>query len=267
MTPLCVVCRRPSPDAHLCSSCTHALDIALANIAAYCTETLLVLARQTRYTDGNGHSSDHRSPIDPNAHYTLWDVRNTLVAWVRHVMEERGEAVGYPVTTMPAMCLWLTKHIEWLRHRPEADEAWDELVHCEARMLRLIDRPLDKVYAGPCDCEQFITDPAERRRELFGLYATPGAIVVTCRRCKTSYDVKDRRAWLLAAVDDVLATKREIAEALPNLAGVHITEKSLDHYVRRGRLAVRAVTSSGDDLLRIGDVLDLSEQIALRKAS
>ncbi len=97
------------------------------------------------------------------------------------------------------------------------------------------------------------------------LYAMPGDTQVTCPACGARYDVAERRAWLLDAAEDRLATTTEIARAITTLAGQDLTTERLRQWAARGRLTVRARTPDDRPLYRVGDVLSLLHADATRR--
>lgn len=270
MTHLCDHCQdRAVADASVCGPCGRRLAQELRSIAALVPDLDLALAKQTAFGDrGLARPSAGPPPLaySPAVSEVMWRLRNTLTSWARVVLEEKPAReetsetplagpewplgapdtppqVSQPIPTQK-IALWLSWQVEWIRHHPAAAEAFDEL-HDAARCAHhVIDRPAERTYAGPCDqCGQ-------------DLYAKPGAAAVACSACEAKYDLHRRREWLLAAVEDTLATASEISRALTRL-DAPITADSITSYAYRGRLTPHTRNRAGKALYRVGDVLDL----------
>ena len=251
ISPQCVVCSRPVADqAYACGPCGARLDGLLAEAVALAPELAVTVARQTA-TGGRGgaKSAEVPLPFDPAASSAAWALGNTLVSWACHVAAERGVDLprattpADPVTSATVAAGWLRGHVEWLRHRPEVDEAVDEIGYAVAEARRHVDhhRP-DRWYAGPCDCGR-------------DLYARPGAATVDCPDCDLTWPVAERREWLLASAREVLATATVISQALTAL-DVPVTPARLWQWAKRGRLLSRDTDRRGRPLYRVGDILD-----------
>lgn len=151
----------------------------------------------------------------------------------------------FPAGTIEAMALWLLRRVPQLRQHPAAADAVHAITAVVANAQRAIDRPPDLACLGPCDtCG-------------LDIYAAPGDTMVTCYRCRSAYDVRDRREHLLARAENTLGTAAEISRALTGWMGREVTPSSINGYVFRGRLTRRGVNQSGYALYRVGDVVDL----------
>lgn len=209
-----------------------------------------------------------------------WDAWNTVVAWCRTVMEEQPEVAGpactdclhiscnavrrrrWPRNTVPSMCSYLARQFRWILLERWAPVMLDEWLDLERRLTRMVDRPADRWYAGPCTVGQDDLSYAP----LCGadLYASLDQDRVTCHECGWTYDVAGRRAWLLAAAEDRWETASTIARAVVVLADYQQGEtrlvRRISDWRARGRIQVRDVTpvqGKSRPRYRIGDVLDL----------
>jgi hypothetical protein len=147
---------------------------------------------------------------------------------------------------MPAVLCYLAANVDWLMHRPDAADALDEL-HAALDQLRdVVDTAPDLWYAGPCNvCGR-------------DLYCKPEAAEVECRQCGLVYPMTDRRAWLLAHVDDQLARTVDVARALSGF-GYDVTRHRIATWRDRGKIEPAGVDEQGRSLYRVGDVRDLLE--------
>jgi ribosomal protein L37AE/L43A len=207
------------------------------------------------------------------------DVGNTISTWARVILEERGMELP-PIPEPPIgpthitdckheSCIvirwhimdseithaakFIAAHVWWLRHRPEAPEAYSDLIIADLQLERVIDRPAPLKYAGPCNvCRK-------------DLYAREGAAMVTCRPCGMDYDMDGRREWLLEAAEDRLERASLIAQAVTDL-GSPISADRIRKWAQRGRLIPHATDGLGRPLYRVGDVRELLKADAHREA-
>jgi hypothetical protein len=151
---------------------------------------------------------------------------------------------------------WLAEHgqLEWLRHQREAAEAMTDLREAAREVERIVDRPRDRWYAGPCWADL----PSEERCEV-ELYAVPGARTVRCPECKTEHDAAARKQWLLDEARDALVHAELMARALTALGIEDVTPARVRGMARHGRLMAKGTNAAGDPTYRVGDVLDVIE--------
>jgi hypothetical protein len=309
--PLCALpgCDRPVPDqAYVCPVDAGRLERDLGDVPALAAELVTTWARQARTGERGGHSRRAAEPLpyDPDASHDLDTLANTVATWARHIAEERGltgadlepgpvcarckhgscsrladqrartlpHAGRDPRAVATAAARWLLagRHVEWLRHRPEAPEAWDELRHAIALARRAIDRDQPRWYAGQCGAD---TIAAQVLAAVFGgpgrceaeLYARPGATRIVCPDCGTEHDADARQAWLLDSARDVLAHAELIGRAATAL-GKPITPAMVRGYARPERRLIveRGTDTAGRPLYRVGDVLDQYDRIQAERA-
>ncbi len=192
------------------------------------------------------------------------------MAWCRVLMDEQAQVLGplcprpclhascsvirvrrWPVNTIGSMCLYLDRQHRWIEGRDWAPVLLDELLDLERRLVRMVNRPPERWYAGKCDCG-------------VDMYATQDRGDVTCSACLATYDVTTRREFLLAEAKDYLVTATEAAGALLAWTDYDGSETKLVDRIRkwrdRNKLPVADVTSlAGRDrhLYRLGDVQQL----------
>lgn len=287
----CGHCGKPTQGTTLCDKCATTAAYAIANIAAYTDDADTVRAKQARYGDPNGKASVGKTmplPVDMRfvsgpprlildtrplggshaapAAQLMWDVRATLVAWCRVLMDEQARVHGptcvaclhvtchtarqrrWPDDTVRGMCRYLDRTHRWWESRDWAPAMLDELLDLERRLRRLVDRPPSRQYAGRCHCD------AE-------LYALEGKTTMHCQACGAEHDVASRREFLLREASDYLVTATEAASALLSWTDCDWAHAKIVDRIRRwrdrGTLDVADVTSlSGRDrhLYRLGDV-------------
>lgn len=276
-------CARPVPDsAFVCPSCAYLLDAALGevigneDVAGLAEDLDVTLTKQDRI----GLRSERRStelplPFSVNASEAGYVLRSTLAGWVRIVAEETGAEM--PADTLAAMAVWLRPRVGWLRHHKAGADAVDEITDAVEKVRRAVDRPPELWYAGPCgaavdsgrdcSCSCHIGGAYRSACDVEGgcehvvgtceneLYAHVGAYNVICRECGASYDVAERRQWLLKAAEDVLATGPMIARALTRM-GDELKEDRIRQWASRGHIVSHGRDQQGKPLYRIGDVIE-----------
>lgn len=271
--PICVRCGRPTADGYACSPCGHILAQSLQDASGHAEDAEAVLARQTRYSAGGRGGSDEPLPVDLTAAARYRVIENTIGTWARHVVEERGTelpsrlpkqgpvceridcghgsclgiALRRPPRTLPAAANWLATQIEWLRKRPEADEAFAELGDACADLARLVDRPADKELVGVCDCGKV-------------LYAPIGRGVVQCPMplCKLVWNVDESRAILRRHLDDKLVTAAEAAHLGQYLDTDRTQEqirRLVNKWAERGQIEAHSAID-GDAVYRFGEIFE-----------
>lgn len=212
---------------------------------------------------------------------------NDIVTWARHVAEERGVYPSMPTASFGPLCgsqgvcrhescsliyrrsvphpvaraaTYLLGNLEWLRHRPEAEEALTQLAAAGAVLVRIVDAPPPLWYAGPCwamlDDEQCVEE----------LYARTDDGTVRCPACKARHDVRERRVWLLGEADDVLAHASLIAAALTVLDRP-VTSSMVRNYAARSRITAHGQDERGRPLYRVGEVRAVLAETARRITS
>ncbi|TDQ01279.1 hypothetical protein [Labedaea rhizosphaerae] len=259
-------CGRPSPDAFLCPRCTRLLLIDLLRVPWLMDQLTLTMARLDRVPAGAGAGPESGTPL-PLRLTTIQaasTLRYTLQPWARTIAEQRGVPLECRDTVV-ALAQWLAGHIDSVRQSDEAAQLYDEVRYAIAQVTRAIDHPPSLFYAGPCDhCGSDLYCGTDDRGH-------PKAAYLTCRSCGERYEFAKRRAWLLAAAEDRLATATEIAQAVPGIYGRQISVNTIRSWIARGRLLPRAWVHHGvayaqrqadndRPLCRVGDVIDLAQQ-------
>lgn len=223
--PTCVRCGRPTPDGYACHQCASELAGAIKEASGHAEDAWTVIARQARYGGGFRASHDRPLPVDLAAAEQLAVAENTIGTWARHVAEEAG---AQPPTSLAGAARWLATQVGWLRGRPEAGEAFDELHDACRVLVRLVDRPGGEGLrlVGMCDCGRI-------------LYARHGRNEVECKPCGLRWDVDESQAILRGALDERLVTAAEAAHLAAYLdtdRGSEQIRKLVNKWASRGEL-------------------------------
>ncbi|WP_134663958.1 hypothetical protein [Amycolatopsis sp. CFH S0078] len=252
-------CGRPTNDM-LCSAC---LDELLGALRALITDGLggrgliaelgLTLSRQSVIASGTGvvaHSANQPMPFHEAASEMGWVLANTISTWARDVHECNPHLLPPAGSTAGAVA-WMVGLPGLLALHPAADELHDEITHVVARVRRVIDRPPDRIYAGPCDAQ------VEGERCPDHLYARPGMSRVQCGSCGTEHDVDERRNWMIDYAADLRVTATVALGWARLLLDKTIPRGTWDSWVSRGRIVAHGIDGRGRPVFRFGDVRDL----------
>lgn len=242
--PPCMVdwCDRPVVEGHVCTHCSGRLERALGDIPALTEELDTVLTKQARYAAADARRGERSLPFSPEASELGWVLRNTLATWCRLIAEERGKKLPGN-DTPPAMARWLLSHVEWLRHHRAGHEAVEEITSVVHKVCRIVDRPAERIYAGPCrDCNG-------------DMYGKPGAAKVECRPCGLEYDVAGMVEWMRSEARGRLVTAKEGAVLLSRF-GLTTTRNRIDLWHHRKLITVAGHDAEGRQLFLIDDLID-----------
>lgn len=238
-------CDRPVADAYTCSSCARGYERDLGNVHATVGELETTLAkRRTNFPNGNGGPGRETPlPFHDPASEVLWALGNELSTQVRMVSEERGaEPSG---DTLPAMAGWMLHHVEWVRHQRFGHEFVEGMRFIMREACRIVDRPPERVYAGPCaDCGG-------------DLYAKPDAAMAECRPCGVEFSVDEMREWMKSQVYGRLVTAREGA-ALLSRFDLETKQGTIDTWFQRKRLVSKGHDPEGRRLYLFDDLVTLA---------
>lgn len=274
MTTNCERCTRPLTDtAYVCTPCVRPVAEDLASVPSLAEELPAARWRQTRY--GSGGLGGWQEPWDDRAREVEQAVTNTLTTVARDVAETRGLTVPDAGREQPMVVAarWLVGQLDWVRHQQGAVDTLEELRGAVRALRRVVDRPADSWWAGPCNADAPAVEAVDGSTDAVGtvecgadLYGAPGALSIRCRTCGAQYEAAARRDWLLAAAEDVLGHAELIARALVRM-DLDITAATVRGYARHGRIVAHGVNAAGDPTYRVGDVLDVYRDNAAREAA
>ena len=284
LTYLCGDC-----TAHLRSDLESILDrtepptqpgLAHRVIPGLAEDLTVAITKQSRFTQmpGSGRptkraTDEHRTVLaeQPLAFgYAASEARtvltSTLAYWTAAIAEQRG--LSHPAYTLTDMATFLATQVQWIRNQPAGNEAHDELTTAIRNARRAVDRPMDRVYAGPCSLEEDDGQVTYRRLlSLIGreidprcdghLYAREGSTIATCDTCARDMPLNDARDPLLARIDNMHLTATEIVTALGGL-GQKINANTLRVWAHRGQLTNHAPTGERPRY-RVADVRRLAK--------
>lgn len=249
-------CGKPVADAFICSECTNTLADDLATVPWLANQLDLAIAKRTRYVDHIGVRSPFSEPLPyaPEASESASVLRSTLTAWVHLAAEQAtsGDASQRDgLWHLSGMASYLHRNLALIRARSDAADAVDEIGAAIRQASQIVDRPVERWYAGPCDeCDH-------------DLYAKPGVTQLACN-CGAKYDIRERRTWLLTEAENVLATAADISRALTTL-DAPVNADRIYQWRRRKRLLDHGRDHDGNPLYRVGDILELLANVRDRQ--
>ena len=269
----------------LCRDCVRTLDHALMSVALHYADLDTLRTKRTRYgTLGAGKGSTGKTmPLGVDLRFVnpsdvdgqregqaaklVTDVQHKVAAWTSRAITTWPEllprllertAAASAATHTSICCVFLDSYLTAIAGQPWAPELYGDITRLEAALVKVVDRPADRWYAGKCSVpdEHDVTCEQE-------LYAEAGAATIRCPRCHITHDVAERRDYLLAQAKDVLVTATEAAGALLAWTDYDGSEaKLVDQIYRwreRGRLESRGAVEIGGKqrpLYRLGDIQD-----------
>jgi len=235
-------CDRPRRgDQHICDACQGDIVRALQSVPELAGQLDVEMAGLKPRTGPAARPATPPLPYNPRASEAGSILRSALVGWVRELHD--GDE-PWPADTLADMAVWILARQRRLWRHPAVDEAHGEITTAVGEVMRVVDLPPQRQYAGRC---------AQCARPL---YARPAAETVTCQQCDTVHDVVEQRRALLDQLADRLATAAEIAHALTGLmGGQEVTPERVRQWAHRGHILPRGVNRSGRKLYRIGDAI------------
>lgn len=193
-----------------------------------------VTTRQTRYTDrAERKGTDTPVVFNPASSELGTEVRQVLMSWVSMVCEVRGLPLPHPRTrTATHTAVWLREHVMDLAQIEPARDAYDEIRELHRRAMRMVDRPEEQEFVGPCQSDV----PGI---ECDGVYAPRGADTKGCAACGVCVDVPSVMAAARAEMETRLYSPKELATALTVFCGRRITRPTIDRWIEAGKLTPR----------------------------
>lgn len=254
-------CDRPTRDnAYICDDDLDQFAKVLGDVTWLDDELETTITKQRAATNGDGARSNETPLL---FHAAASDSRDKLASelWtlVRFCVEEHVRASD-PMTALPdrniiAMSRWLLWRVDGLAYNDLAHELIASTSAAVRTCQRIIDRPPDRRYAGPC---------SECKRDL---YHRPDATEVTCTGCGQRWDVTEQQAWtngqILEFLTGRLVTASEGAKYLGRL-GIEVKQETIGKWRERKRIVGAEVNQRW--VYRWDDLVELAARNG-RKAS
>lgn len=243
-TQQCQSCGAVVRSRFLCTNCQHKLRNVCLELMEAWDDSVIALAKQSKFGSGDKTSLSSTGsplPFDPVISEIRDDVKDTIRAWAEPLP-------GWARGPHPALQRFADSAFWNASSNRDAGQMLEEFEHCLARILKAVDRPQDRVVAGPC--------------QLCGkeLVAEQDAETALCRACDTVTNIRVRRKKRIQEALSMLADTDEILRVVPLVYGVKVTAKSLARWIAQRRLTV-----DGDGHMQIGRVIELAEELAVKR--
>lgn len=253
MNKTCPSCGCEQGAGLLCASETDRLERDLGDVAAIVEDLNVTLSKQARVGNPSGSAglARERSPINVGAMAAGDNLANVLTTWARDVLNDdeiRRTTSGWGNPSADAAAVLLS-NVDHVRRHPAVVELIDEIADAIAQARRVVDRPEDSVFVGPC-MNEVPDEECNLITCMEDLYARQGASAVRCKVCGAEHEVAERREWLLEQAKDRLFTVREAAQMVGRVGRIEVTEDRIRGYLRRGRLVYHPIGSGQGILLR-----------------
>lgn len=226
MSEVCLVdwCNHPAFEAFVCGTCSEKLEIALGDVKSLWDDLDTVLTKQARYSAPEGRGGDKALPFNPEASEIGWVLRNTLATWCRLIAEERRWDL--PEDHPAKIAGWLMHHLTWIRMQEAGHLAIEEITSAVNAVRRAVDRPAERLYAGPCkECGTH-------------LYGKHGQTAFDCPSCGTTLTLESQMDWMDAVLLDKIVTAREGSSLLARY-GLDVRWETINKWRQRGKLEAR----------------------------
>lgn len=262
----CLNCTATTTGLALCNRCIETLTIACVNVAAYYGDVEKIQPGQgvrSRSTPKSTPPPGFEPERIDRISETLDHVTVIVVGWARNLVDDRPGSGPMP-TTFVRVVGWLESHRNTIATLEWAAECLREMVDCERRLQRLLDRSDTGRFVGQCSAH--IGDDADGEAVLCdrALYASDSVSWVRCPQCGVQHEVEERRRILAEATRDEKAPVRTIARVIVGLLPEESSEEKLtrriEKWIERGKLedyGVRVLDGRPRRVYRIGDVLDM----------
>lgn len=209
-----------------------------------------VTTRQTRYV-GPSERKAAETPVvfNPAASDLAGDVVEVFFGWAASVAEVRGLPMpAEDRRSVAGLAGWLREHVMDLAQIEPARDAYDEIRELHRKAMRMVDRPEEQEFVGPCQSD---VDGVE----CSGVYARRGADTKNCVSCGVCVDIPA----VMAATHETLVgrqyTERELVQALKVVLRRTVPRQTVRRWVVDGKLERQP---SG--LFELGPALELAEK-------
>lgn len=283
----CPRCTRDTTDGLLCVVCCRVYINALDDLRKYTAELPTNYVRLDRTARSVQHVVDRS--------LALAEVEAFEQRMIPAMLRTRDAAIALPANPIPVNLSagellaevavsvrgW-RKDERWLRGQDDPRGIVDTARRLARTVERAIDRTEPDLFLGRCDTPDVTAELDETGTVLVEvdavcgaeLYARLGDKTVFCEVCGWEYPVGEQRDRMLAAVRDVLARPKVIADALTSL-DLPLNAGTLDVWISRDKrmhqqgrerpdglpliLADPVTDDEGKCLYRVGPVIDRVE--------
>lgn len=266
-------CSRPALNGHCCPYCFDELEKLVAELPALVGLLYDHMGGQVRFNQPSGGGRAQRStmaedgtvaietgldlPVNATTASTL--LKDYLHRTTRLLMDAgAAHPLRLPADEHQPMARFLYTHLPSLRRLPGVYDLKEELRALTSRVMRLVDKPAGRLYAGRCSVE---TDKGECPEELYATRAKP---FILCKRCGHRHEVAERQQVMREAAEVMWLTAKEMRAIFPTFFGVPLNPATFRKWRERGKLEVMSITHTGEELYVCGQILDMAVEAAAR---
>lgn len=252
-------CDQPLPvgdNSTACPACWTDLLNHLAQVPALVDELNTTITRQTAVAGRSGpKTSETPLPYHPAASDALRCLESRLNATLAAADPTEPRQ---PAGNAPQTALKLIRRLPQLRNRDDAHTHITQLNQAIRDSWRIIDRPADLVYQGPCGATlDGVTCTAD-------LWAKPGDPWARCRICGATFDTGERSRWFIEALRPTLVSAREACHLIAVHGEGNIRQEQISRWKARGMLQPRQHDpATGVEMFLLGDLIDLVQNVKL----
>lgn len=212
-------------------------------------ELEVVTTRQSRYGSRSERpSADTPVVFNPASSKLAFEMRDVLWSWVQLVGEVRQIPLPHPSTRGAVdSAVWLREHVMDLAQVEPARDAYEEVRDLHRRGYRMVDRPEEQEFVGPCQSDV----PGV---ECDGVYARRGADTKNCAACAVCVDVPSVMAATHATLADRLYSERELVQALKVVLRRTVPRQTVRSWIAGGKLEAKA------GRFELGPAIELAER-------
>lgn len=250
---LCRLCAAELDHGTVCAPCVGALAADLracwptGDLHGLDVDLDITTAKMDVFPRSGGGSRPTEAPlpIRDKASDVRREFHSLLATWCRVILDDHGGQT--PADTIAGMARFLHGQTTIIRVAEWGDSCVEEIRDAVHQVRRVIERPAERIYAGPCpDCGQPVYGVADKDR-------------AWCRREDCEGVVDDPQARREAAVRAAVAeapgktvTAAEAAMASRAL-GRPVTDRAVRKMAAEGR--IRAVSAKRPARYRLGDIM------------
>jgi hypothetical protein len=251
----------------VCGSHADQLALELLGVSSLINALEDAHAKSQRFSAGStsaGNPDEAPVPFNRRASEARAELLTALTTAGDRIAKERK--MFKPFNSDRALGPWLARQVPFLRAHHEGAERVEYLLDALYQAARVVDRPPDRVYLGPCVGHVGVADGSEVRCTE-ELYAVPAKPEFTCPRCGWIYQLAERRAHLLGLTTGLQLGATDCARALAGL-GLDVTASRIRVYASRHLIEPvqdedgNPVRRRGHAVYLVADVLAVVERIA-----
>jgi hypothetical protein len=235
---VCACSRRIPDEGTLCWTCTETVEVHLGQLVALVGDLEVTRTRQARLGLGGPRGKGSELPLmwHEGASRAIDLLAQDVAGWVDRLAQVEGEGL---VRDLKLLCASMAK-IRLANWAPEMARGVE--THT-ARAMRVLDRPEEVRYLGPCPGAGCGED----------LYVLEHDEWVRCGACSEMWNVEERRADVLGQLGDVLVGAKALAEVLTGMTGEKVSHDRVRVWASRGRILAHGHDRKGRPVYRVGD--------------